>query len=84
MALAVGNDQRAQQFLGELDTHPVVGGLVDCISPYEAEQEEMMRKSGFNLTPDLYIMKLLMGGIDTSYVSRPFLLWSFFSCRSRS
>jgi hypothetical protein len=25
----------AQAFLNELDTHPVVGGLVDCISPFE-------------------------------------------------
>lgn len=42
----VGNDQKAQQFLEVLDNHPIVGGLVDCTSNFESEQEEMMRKSG--------------------------------------
>ncbi len=41
----VGDDQKAQAFLGELDAHPVIGDLIDCTSNFEAEQEEMMRKS---------------------------------------
>lgn len=63
----VGNDLKAQRFLEELDNHPVVGGLIDCTSNFEVEQAEMMRKSGIDLTPDLWLVKLLMGPIDTSY-----------------
>ncbi|AAW46121.1 conserved hypothetical protein [Cryptococcus deneoformans JEC21] len=63
----VGDDLKAQKFLEELDNHPVIGSLVDCTSNFEAEQEEMMRKSGVNLDPSMWIVKLLMGPIDTSY-----------------
>lgn len=40
---------------------------MDCTSNFEAEQAEMMRKSGINLDPSMWIVKLLMGPIDTSY-----------------
>jgi len=63
----VGNDQKATRFLEELDNHPQIGGLVDCTSNFELEQEEMMRKSGVDLTPELWLVKLLMGAIDSSY-----------------
>ncbi|KAL7417257.1 hypothetical protein BDY24DRAFT_377238 [Mrakia frigida] len=63
----VGNDLKAQAFLGELDSHPTIGGLVDVTSNYESEQAEMMQKSGMDLTPELWLVKLLMGGIDSSY-----------------
>ncbi|CED85429.1 von Willebrand factor, type A [Phaffia rhodozyma] len=63
----VGNDLKAQAFLGELDVDPAVGDLVDCTSNYESEADEMMRKSGMELTPELWLVKLLMGGIDVSY-----------------
>ncbi|OWZ64065.1 hypothetical protein AYX15_04085 [Cryptococcus neoformans] len=63
----VGDDLKAQKFLEELDNHPVIGSLVDCTSNFEAEQAEMMRKSGVNLDPSMWIVKLLMGPIDTSY-----------------
>lgn len=56
----IGNDQKAQAFLGELDNHPVVGGLIDCTSNFEAEQEEMMRKSQIDLDPSTWIVKMLM------------------------
>ncbi|RSH82439.1 uncharacterized protein EHS24_007408 [Apiotrichum porosum] len=72
----VGNDQKAQQFLAVLDNHPVVGGLVDCTSNYEAEQAEMAQK-GVDLQsqwptllsqyPGTKMPGLLMGPIDTSY-----------------
>ncbi|KAJ9110517.1 hypothetical protein QFC20_002845 [Naganishia adeliensis] len=63
----IGNDLKAQAFLGELDSHPVIGGLIDSTSNYEVEQDEMMRTSGVQLTPEMWLVKLLMGSIDSSY-----------------
>jgi hypothetical protein len=62
----VGNDQKAREFLGKLDEDPAIGQLIDCTSNYENESEEM-QKQGVNLTPDLWIVKLLLGSIDASY-----------------
>jgi hypothetical protein len=62
----VGNDQKAREFLGKLDEDPAVGQIVDCTSNYENESEEMA-KQGVNLTPDLWIVKLMLGAIDSSY-----------------
>lgn len=63
----VGEDQKAQAFLAELDNHPEVGELVDVTSSYEMESAEMLAKSGQELTPELWLVKLLLGGIDDSY-----------------
>jgi hypothetical protein len=96
----VGNDEGARKFLGELDSDPELGDLVDCTSSkffslyicrseinyhldFENEQEEFMRLSGRELTPDLWVIsfssciifwtnvlqliKLLLGAIDSSY-----------------
>ncbi|KAI5455184.1 hypothetical protein NCC49_000002 [Naganishia albida] len=63
----IGNDLKAQAFLGELDSHPIIGGLIDSTSNYEVEQDEMMRTSGVQLTPEMWLVKLLMGSIDSSY-----------------
>jgi hypothetical protein len=60
---------KATKFLEELDNHPQIGDLVDCTSNFEIEQDQMMRK-GVDLTPELWLVKLLMGGIDTSYDSK--------------
>ncbi|QDS77455.1 hypothetical protein FKW77_006918 [Venturia effusa] len=62
----VGNDQKAREFLGKLDEDPSIGQLIDCTSNYENESEEMQRQ-GVNLTPDMWIVKLLLGSIDSSY-----------------
>jgi hypothetical protein len=62
----VGNDLKAREFLGKLDEDPVVGRLVDCTSNFENESEEMARQ-GVTLTPDLWIVKLLLGAIDSTY-----------------
>lgn len=62
----VGNDQKAREFLGKLDEDPVVGRLVDCTSNYENESEEMQRQ-GVTLTPELWLVKLLLGAIDSTY-----------------
>lgn len=62
----VGNDQKAREFLGKIDEDPAIGQLVDCTSNYENESDEM-QKQGVNLTPDLWIVKLLLGSIDSTY-----------------
>jgi hypothetical protein len=41
--------------------------LIDCTSSFEIEQEEMKRKSGIDLDPMTWLVKLLMGPIDSSY-----------------
>lgn len=58
---------KSQQFLGELDSHPQVGDLIDSTSNYEVEADEMQRKAGITLTPELWLIKMLLGGIDNSY-----------------
>ncbi|UPX15038.1 uncharacterized protein EKO05_0005505 [Ascochyta rabiei] len=67
----VGNDEAAKKFLGKLDEDPQIGPMVDCTSNYENEQEEMSRANPpVDLTPDLWIIKLLLGAIDRSYDSK--------------
>lgn len=63
----VGNDSKAEAFLAELDSHPVIGGLIDQCGTFEAEQAEMMRTTGIDLEPNVYLVKLLLGAIDSSY-----------------
>ncbi|KAF1837737.1 hypothetical protein BDW02DRAFT_645106 [Decorospora gaudefroyi] len=64
----VGNDEMAKKFLGKLDEDPGVGPFVDCTSNFENEQDEMSRANPpVELTPDLWIVKLLLGAIDSSY-----------------
>ena len=64
--LQVGTDTRAQAFLAQLDNDPDIGNLVDATSYYELEAEEMKRK-GVTLTPELWLVKLLVGAIDRTY-----------------
>jgi hypothetical protein len=63
----VGKDPRAQAYLAELDNHPEVGSLIDCTSYFELEAEEFKRKSGTEMTPYLWLIKLLLGAVDKSY-----------------
>ncbi|KAK6350179.1 hypothetical protein TWF696_006420 [Orbilia brochopaga] len=64
----VGNDLRAREFLGKLDNDPRVGHLIDCTSNYEVEADEMSKASPpVNLTVELWLTKLLLGAIDSSY-----------------
>lgn len=62
----VGKDQAAQAFLGRLDKHPDIGKMIDATSYYELEQEEYKRK-GVTLTPDVWLVKLMVGAIDPSF-----------------
>ncbi|KAJ3095489.1 hypothetical protein HDU97_006887 [Phlyctochytrium planicorne] len=61
-----GKDKQAQNFLAELDNDPVIGSMIDCVSYYELESEEYARR-GVDLTPELFLVKLCVGGIDKSY-----------------
>ncbi|KLT40885.1 hypothetical protein CC85DRAFT_263012 [Cutaneotrichosporon oleaginosum] len=63
----VGNDKAAQDFLAKLDDDSAIGGLVDVTSNYEWEQAEIKRKTGKDLTPEDWLMKLLLGAVDTKY-----------------
>ncbi|KAJ3171806.1 hypothetical protein HDU87_008274 [Geranomyces variabilis] len=62
----VGKDTAAQKFLADLDNDPVIGKMIDCTSYYEMEQMEMQRK-GVDLTPGMWLVKLMVGSIDPTY-----------------
>ncbi|KAI8907610.1 hypothetical protein DFJ77DRAFT_434428 [Powellomyces hirtus] len=62
----VGKDTGAQKFLADLDHDPVIGKLIDCTSYYELEQMEMQRK-GVDLTPGMWLVKLMVGAVDHTY-----------------
>ncbi|GAA5895573.1 hypothetical protein JCM5296_003752 [Sporobolomyces johnsonii] len=67
----VGNDQGARAFLEEIDKMPDIGGLVDTTSNYENEAADMARASPpVDLTPELWLVKMMLGGIDSSYDGR--------------
>ena len=64
----VGNDLKAREFLAKLDNEPGIGELVDCTSNFESEQDEMAKASPpMDLTPDMWLVKLLLGAVDSSY-----------------
>jgi len=60
---------KARDFLGKLDEDASIGSIVDCTSNYESESDEM-RKLGQDLTPDMWLVKLLLGSIDSEYDSK--------------
>lgn len=66
----VGTDMSATQFLAALDNDPMVGAMIDCTSDYDIESQEMLQKTGQQLTPIMWLMKLMLGGIDSSYDSQ--------------
>lgn len=55
----MGKDQRAQAFLGQLDSHPEVGASIDCTSYYELESAEYQRR-GINLSPSMWLVKMMV------------------------
>jgi len=62
----IGFDDAATKFLQELDQHPKFGDRIDAVSDYELEMVQCQAQ-GVYLTPDLYIVKLLVGAVDSSY-----------------
>jgi hypothetical protein len=64
----VGTDLHARQFLAKLDEDPTIGNLIDCTSNFEVEQDEMSRANPpVHLTRELWIAKVMLGAIDSSY-----------------
>ena len=58
---------KAREFLAQLDADPSIGKFIDCTSSYEMEADEMMKLGVQNFSPSVYLMKLLLGSIDSSY-----------------
>ncbi len=64
----VGSDSSAQEFLERLDSDDDVGNLIDCTSGFEFESMQMSRAvPRVVLTKSLWLLKLLVGAIDSSY-----------------
>lgn len=64
---AVGNDREAQDFLDQVDSDVQVGSMVDVTSDRRIEAAQIQRKSGIELTEELHCLKVLLGGIDSSF-----------------
>lgn len=62
----VGKDQNTQKFLATLDNHPTIGNMMDCTSYFELEEEEFAKK-GVELTPEMWLLKMCVGAIDSEY-----------------
>ncbi|MCJ1323334.1 hypothetical protein MMC15_008690 [Xylographa vitiligo] len=62
----VGKDVKAQAFLGRLDNDPEIGGMIDATSYFELEAEEYAQR-GVTLTPELWLVKLMVGAVDPTY-----------------
>lgn len=62
----IGLDDGASEFLQTLDDHPQFGDRIDCVSDFEVEMVQCQTQ-GVYLTPDMYIVKLLVGCIDDRY-----------------
>ncbi|GAA6021515.1 hypothetical protein JCM10207_005787 [Rhodosporidiobolus poonsookiae] len=63
----VGNDQKARAFLEQIDSDPHAGGMIDVTGTYEQESDNMQRVTGISLTPDMWLQKLMLGGISSDY-----------------
>lgn len=66
---AVGNDVEAQQWLDSLDADPQIGSLVDVTSDRRRESRQVQAKTGIELTEELHCLKVMLGGIDSTYDS---------------
>ena len=52
--------------MGRLDNDKDIGGMIDATSYFELEAEEYKQK-GIVLTPELWLVKLMVGAIDPTY-----------------
>ncbi|SGZ17144.1 BQ5605_C020g09098 [Microbotryum silenes-dioicae] len=66
----IGNDEKAYRFLNEVDQGEV-GKLIDVTSNYERESANCRSANPpYTLTPDGWCLKLLLGGIDSTFDAR--------------
>lgn len=61
----IGSDRTATEYLGQLDTDPQVGHLIDCTSEFSIEKEEC----GAGFTEAVWVVKLMIGAVDPAYDS---------------
>ena len=66
--LQVGLDKPAADFLDSLDNDREIGGSIDTVNDYDMESSQLVAK-GKRLTPDIYLLKLALGAIDSDYDS---------------
>ncbi|UZJ51482.1 hypothetical protein CBS101457_000802 [Exobasidium rhododendri] len=64
---AVGNDAEAQRWLDSIDSNPMIGHLVDVTSNLQTEAKQIRASTGIELTEELHCLKVMLGGIDSSY-----------------
>lgn len=57
----VGNDEYGNEFIDSLDNDNEIGDVIDATSSIEIESKQVK-----NLTPELWLFKLLIGAIDPS------------------
>jgi hypothetical protein len=62
----VGRDQHSSEFLQDLKQRFVVEEFVDVSSRYAVEKKELALM-GFEPSPELYLIKLLLGAIDDRF-----------------
>lgn len=60
----VGNNPQAIEFLRSLDTDPQVGKYLDVTSEEGIEKAEVLKHSGEELTPELWVAKLMLGPVE--------------------
>lgn len=63
----VGNDLNAHEFLSSIDNDKDIGKYIDCTSNFELEANECIMKQNFELTFDLWLLKMCLGAIDQDY-----------------
>lgn len=66
MITQVGNDRKAKEFVANIDDNKEYGDVVDSLINYEAE-ELLLKSKNIVLTPELYLIKMMLGAIDISY-----------------
>jgi len=59
----IGSDKDAERFLDAIDTHPLVGKMIDCTSGYDTESKQV----GPAYTPAFHIIKTMIGAVDPDY-----------------
>ena len=69
MFAQVGKDAKAAHYLKvELDNDPDIGDDVDATGNFELEYVKYAAK-GISLTPDIWLLQMMLGAIDTNYDS---------------
>ena len=63
----IGTDKYATEYLEKLDKDENVGKHIDCTSEFSIEQKQCEKNYGFEFTESMWLIKLMIGAIDSSY-----------------